>query len=129
LDEQIKRESDEDVDMSNATGEGSNGTTALTIEEDPLERDPQTPSTSTSTSVSNLTPNPDSGPNRHDPHSASRLVAPASTPGFADQPPAPSPIRFKQRVEVFEALLEFVNENAKQPSGNLLDSVNAMGEF
>ena len=125
----LSGESDEDIDMTNATGEGSNGITALTLEEDPLERDSRTPSTSTSTPAPNLTPNSDSGPNRHDPHPASGLVAPASAPAFTDQPPAPSPIRFKQRVEVFEALLEFINENAKQPSGSLLDSINATGEF
>jgi hypothetical protein len=32
-------------------------------------------------------------------------------------------------VEVFEALLEFINENAKEPSGNLLDCINVMGEL
>ena len=125
----LSGESDEDIDMTNATGEGSNGVTALTIEEDPLERDSRSPSTSTSTPFSGLASNSDSGAIRHDPHSASGLVAPASTPAFTDQLATPSPIRFKQRVEVFEALLEFINENAKQPSGNLLDSVNATGEF
>lgn len=36
--------------------------------------------------------------------------------------------RFQQRNEVFEALLEFVGEDAKQPSGNLLDMMNGIEE-
>ena len=116
----LSGESDEDVDMSNAVAEGSNGVTTLTIEEDPLERSSGTPLVSIPTSVLASTPNSELSPSRHDPHSASGLV---------DQLPAPSPIRFKQRVEVFEALLEFINENAKEPSGNLLDCINVMGEF
>jgi hypothetical protein len=31
---------------------------------------------------------------------------------------------FQQRTEVFESLLQFVGEDAKQPSGNLLDMVH-----
>lgn len=34
--------------------------------------------------------------------------------------------RFKHRTEVFEKLLEFVGEDAKQPSGNLLDLVHGV---
>ncbi|KZT10880.1 uncharacterized protein LAESUDRAFT_643350 [Laetiporus sulphureus 93-53] len=36
----------------------------------------------------------------------------------------PSAVRFKQRTEVFEKLLIFVNEDAKQPDANLLDMVH-----
>ena len=117
----LSGESDEDVDMNNATSESSNGVTTLTFEEDPLEQGLRTPLASTLV--------PGSGLNPSDTPSASGLVASVSTPISADQPPAPSPIRFKQRVEVFEALLEFINEDAKEPSGNLLDCINVMGGF
>lgn len=36
----------------------------------------------------------------------------------------PSTARFKQRTQVFEKLLTFVNEDAKQPDKNLLDLIN-----
>lgn len=125
----LSGESDEDVDMNNATGEGSNGVTTLTIEEDPLERSSVTPLASISTSTSASTPNSEPNPDRHDSYSVTELAASATAPTPTDQPPAPSPIRFKQRVEVFEALLEFINEGAKEPSGNLLDCVDVMGEL
>ena len=125
----LSGESDEDVDMNNATAEGSNGVITLTIEEDPLEQSLRTPLPPISASVLTSTPNSESISNRHDTHSTSGLVASVTTPSSADAPPAPSPLRFKQRVEVFEALLEFVNEDAKEPAGNLLDCINVMGEF
>ena len=125
----LSGESDEDVDMNSAAAEGSNGVTALTIEEDPLERSSGTPLVSISTSALASTPGSEAIPDRRDPSSASGLVASVAVPTSTDQPPAPSPIRFKQRVEVFEALLEFINENAKEPSGNLLDCINVIGEF
>ena len=34
--------------------------------------------------------------------------------------------RFQQRTEVFESLLEFVGQDAKQPSGSLLDMMNGI---
>jgi hypothetical protein len=34
--------------------------------------------------------------------------------------------RFQQRTEVFESLVVFVGENAKQPSGNLLDMMHGV---
>jgi hypothetical protein len=34
--------------------------------------------------------------------------------------------RFQQRTEVFESLMEFIGEDAKQPPGNLLDMVNTV---
>jgi len=123
----LSGESDEDVDMNGAGG--SNGVTTLTIEEDPLERSSGTPFASISTSALASTPNSEPSPGRHDLHSASGLVASVTAPTSTDQPPAPSPVRFKQRVEVFEALLEFINENAREPSGNLLDCINVIGEF
>ena len=123
----LSGESDEDVDMNNATSEGSNGITTLTIGEDPLEQSLRTPLVSTSASVSTSKSIPDSGPTPDDPSSASGLVTSVSTPAPTDQPPAPSPVRFKQRVEVFEGLLEFINDDAKEPSGNLLDCVNVTG--
>jgi hypothetical protein len=125
----LSGESDEDVDMSNATLEGSNGVATLTIEEDPLERSLRTPLASVSTSSSTSTSIPDPSPNPDNPSSASGHVVSATTPTSTDQLPAPSPIRFKQRVEVFEALLEFINDDAKEPSGNLLDCINVIGEF
>jgi len=36
--------------------------------------------------------------------------------------------RFQQRTDVFESLMEFVKEGAKQPPGNLLDMMNAVGD-
>lgn len=36
--------------------------------------------------------------------------------------------RFQQRSEVFESLLEFVGQDAKQPSGSLLDMMNGIEE-
>ena len=123
----LSGESDEDVDMNGAGG--SNGVTTLMIEEDPLERNSETPFASILTSTSASTPNSEPSPGRHDPHFASGLVASVTAPTSADQPPAPSPVRFKQRVGVFEALLEFINENAREPSGNLLDCINVIGEF
>jgi len=123
----LSGDSDEDVDMNNATSENSDGATTLTIEEDPLERSLRTPPASTSTSALTSTSILESSPNPNDPHPASGLVDSVLTPTSADQPPAPSPTRFKQRVEVFEALLEFINENAKEPSGNLLDCINVVG--
>lgn len=125
----LSGESDEDVDMSNAASGGSDGVTTLTIEEDPLERSLRTrlPSTSISASTSTSIPDPSSASDG--PPSAPGLVASVPTQPLADQPPAPSPVRFKQRVEVFEALLEFINEEAKEPSGNLVDCANVAGVF
>ena len=125
----LSGESDEDVDMNNVTSENSGGVTTLTIEEDPLEQSLPTPRASTATSALTSTTILESNPNPNDPYSASGLVDSVLTPTSTDQPPAPSPIRFKQRVEVFEALLEFINENAKEPSGNLLDCINVVGGF
>jgi len=119
----LSGESDEDVDMNNTVTEGSNGVTTLTVEEDPLERGLQSLFAPISASI------PESSPNSHDPYSASGLATSVATPTPTDQPPAPSPTRFKQRVEVFEALLEYINENARQPSGNLLDCIDVMGGF
>ena len=34
--------------------------------------------------------------------------------------------RFQQRAEVFETVMEFIAEDAKQPSGNLLDMMNVV---
>ncbi|KZT71745.1 hypothetical protein DAEQUDRAFT_776737 [Daedalea quercina L-15889] len=39
----------------------------------------------------------------------------------------PSPARFKQRTQVFERLLVFVNADAKQPNRSLVDVINADG--
>jgi muskelin len=117
----LSGESDEDVDMSNETFEPSTGIMALTMGEDPLEHSIRNPPVSASTP-------PDTGPDLNDPRPASEPVA-VSTLTSANQPPLPSPTRFKQRVEVFEALLEFVNENVKEPSGNLLDCINVMEGF
>ncbi|KAH9920145.1 Muskelin N-terminus-domain-containing protein [Fomitopsis serialis] len=39
----------------------------------------------------------------------------------------PSPARFKQRTEVFERLLVFVNADAKQPDKSLLELINTDG--
>jgi hypothetical protein len=39
-----------------------------------------------------------------------------------------SPARFKQRTEVFESLLEFIEDEAKQPPGNLLDKMERIEE-
>jgi len=120
----LSGESDEDVDMNNRIPEGPDAVTTLTVEEDPLEQSLRTPLTSTSTSTSTPTSIPDPNTNLDNPSSVSRPV-----PSLTNQSPAPPPITFKQRVEVFEALLEFINEDAKEPSGNLLDCINVMGEF
>lgn len=40
----------------------------------------------------------------------------------------PSGLRYQQRTGVFEALLEYVGEEDKQPSGSLLDLVGERGE-
>ena len=125
----LSGESDEDVDMNHAAPDDSNGVTTLTTEEDPLEQTLRAPLASVSTSASTSAAIPPSSQNPNDPSLVSGLVTSASNPTLTDQPPAPSPIRFKQRVEVFEALLEFINEDAKEPSGNLLDCINVMGEF
>ena len=115
----LSGESDEDVDMSNGTPEATNWITTLALGEDPLERCLQTPLASTSALS-------DTSPSFVDHHSASGLISiPTTTP--MDQLSPPSPARFKQRVEVFEALLEFINEDAKEPSGNLLDCINVIG--
>jgi hypothetical protein len=122
----LSGESDEDVDMNHATSEGSKGVTTLTIEEDPLEQSSQTPLASGPTSI------PTSEPIRqglNDPSPTPGPVFSAPAPALMEQLPAPSPVRFKQRVEVFEALLEFINEDAKEPSGNLLDCINVVGGF
>jgi len=42
--------------------------------------------------------------------------------------PPLSAARFQQRTEVFESLLEFIEDQAKQPSGNLLDMVDRVDE-
>ncbi|PFH53700.1 hypothetical protein AMATHDRAFT_934 [Amanita thiersii Skay4041] len=39
----------------------------------------------------------------------------------------PSGLRYQQRAEVFESLLEFVDENERQPNGSLLDLVGEGG--
>lgn len=114
----LSGEWDEDVDMTNGASEASSGITTLTIGEDPLEQ-------SLRNSLASTSNPPDTSPSPDDRHSASGLVA-AST-ATPDELPPPSPPRFKQRVEVFETLLEFINDNAKEPSGDLLDCVNVMG--
>lgn len=38
--------------------------------------------------------------------------------------PSPSPERYKQRTEVFENLMKFVNEDARQPEQNLWDMID-----
>lgn len=117
----LSGESDEDVDMSNGTYEASNGVTTLTIGEDPLEQHLRNPHASTSN-------HPVTNPIPDDLHSASGLVS-APDEASTDHLLPPSPTRFKQRVEVFEALLEFINEDAKEPPGDLLDCVNMMEDF
>ena len=124
----LSGESDEDVDMNNAAAEGSNGVTILTTEEDPLERSLRTPPAPISTPLTSTSIS-ESSPHRHDPYPAPGLAIPATSSAPTDETLAPSPIRFKQRAEVFEALLEFINENAKEPSGDLLDCVNVIGGF
>lgn len=42
---------------------------------------------------------------------------------------APSPDRFKQRTEVFEALVTFVDEYAKEPEGSLVDRLSRDDEM
>ena len=116
----LSGESDEDVDMTNGASEASNGITTLTIGEDPLEQ-------SLRNSLALASNPPDTSPNSDDRHSASGLVA-ASTATPGELAP-PSPPRFKQRVEVFETLLEFINDNAKEPSGDLLDCIDVIGGF
>ena len=39
----------------------------------------------------------------------------------------PSPERYRQRTQMFERLLAFVNDDAKQPDENLLDMLSADG--
>ena len=39
----------------------------------------------------------------------------------------PSPERYRQRTQIFERLLAFVNDDAKQPDENLLDMLSADG--
>jgi len=125
----LSGESDEDVEMNHGASEDSNGVTTLTTEEDPLEQTLRAPLASVPTTASTPIAIPGSNQTPSDPTLASGLLVPLPNPTLADQPTAPSPIRFKQRVEVFEALLEFINEDAKEPSGNLLDCINAIGEF
>lgn len=116
----LSGESDEDVEMSSGVSEPSNGITTLRLGADPLERNPRPPLVSTPAP-------PDADLGAEEQHSAFGLAsASESDPGPTDQPPPPSSTRFKQRVEVFETLLEFVNENAKEPSGNLLDSISVI---
>jgi len=115
----LSGESDEDVDMNNGTSASPTGITVLTMGDDPLEHSIRTPPGSAPTP-------PNTSADLNDPHSASEPVS-VSTATSTVQPSPPSPTRFKQRVEVFEALLEFINENAKEPSGNLLDCINVMG--
>lgn len=117
----LSGESDEDVDISNGTSEASNWITTLTIGEDPLEQ-------SLRASLISLSAPPDTTPTPDHYHSVSGHVSvPTETPSDPSQPP--SPTKFKQRVEVFESLLEFINEDAKEPSGNLLDCINVVGGF
>lgn len=111
----LSGESDEDVDMGNGTSEPSTGITTLTMGEDPLENNIR------DSPVSALTPS-DTIPDPQEPVAVSAATS-------TNQPPPPFPTRFKQRVEVFETLLEFINENAKEPSGNLLDYINVIGGF
>ncbi|KAI9062824.1 hypothetical protein FKP32DRAFT_1572733 [Trametes sanguinea] len=40
---------------------------------------------------------------------------------------APSPQRYRQRTEVFERLMVFINEDAKQPDKNLIDMISDEG--
>jgi len=124
----LSGESDEDVDMNLAAPEDSNGAT-LTSEEDPLEQTLRSPLAPGPTAASTSAAIPGSSQTPSNPSHVSGPVVSLPNPTMADQPPAPSPIRFKQRVEVFEALLEFINEDAKEPSGNLLDCINVIGEF
>ena len=37
---------------------------------------------------------------------------------------SPSPERYKQRTEVFERLMQFVNEDARQPEEDLWDMID-----
>ena len=111
----LSGESDEDVDMSNGTLGPLTGITTLSMEEDPLERDVRTPPSESCAEF-------------NDPCSPSEPVVVSTATSMNEFPP-PCPTRFKQRVEVFEALLEFINENAKEPSGDLLDCINVMGGF
>ena len=125
----LSGESDEDVDMNHPAVEDSNGVAILITEEDPLEQTLRAPLALVPTSASTSAGIPGSSQNPCDPSLASGLGASVSVQTSTDKLPAPSPIRFKQRVEVFEALLGFINEDAKEPSGNLLDCINVIGEF
>lgn len=42
---------------------------------------------------------------------------------------APSPERFRQRTEMFERLMAFINEDAKQPDKDLLDILSNDGHI
>ncbi|KAL6298386.1 Muskelin N-terminus-domain-containing protein [Sparassis latifolia] len=52
-------------------------------------------------------------------------VDPGERAGSGRSPP--SPARFKQRTDVFETLLLYVNEDAKQPEKGLLELINTDG--
>ncbi|TCD65351.1 hypothetical protein EIP91_002790 [Steccherinum ochraceum] len=43
---------------------------------------------------------------------------------WAGNRPSPNPERYKQRTEVFENLMKFVNEDARQPVQNLWDMID-----
>ncbi|KAG6891567.1 hypothetical protein C0992_003594 [Termitomyces sp. T32_za158] len=58
-----------------------------------------------------------------DPREKELCVSSAAPAAAAGKPTKLTAARFKQRNEVFESLLEFVSESAKQPSENLLDII------
>jgi hypothetical protein len=65
-------------------------------------------------------------------HSNRAIVSMKEDPeekGMRDAASSLSAERFQQRTEVFESLLQFVGEDAKQPSGNLLDMMHGVEDL
>jgi hypothetical protein len=65
-------------------------------------------------------------------HSNRAIVSMKEDPeekGMRDSTGSLSAERFQQRTEVFESLLQFVGEDAKQPSGNLLDVMHGVDDL
>jgi hypothetical protein len=65
-------------------------------------------------------------------HSNRAIVSMKEDPeekGMRDVTSSLSAERFQQRTEVFESLLQFVGEDAKQPSGNLLDMMHGVEDL
>jgi muskelin len=63
------------------------------------------------------------------PESQSKSTSPTPAIGkhekdILEGPPSPSPDRYKQRSEVFEQLMIFVNTEAKQPEKDLMRLIN-----